>query len=136
MSRIDDPVEDTRLSRVPEAIEDEGCQAEDVEVDRLWRSPSSKQHVDPDTQVDHRDKSQALIDGSVLRLQNHLNVQPCRAVKIDRIGGWSQNRIRSARPYAVVEHLANQGCQPHGRLIVHTDQNVACPNTRAMPRRF
>src|SRR3984893_5214158 len=103
------PVKDAQLARRSEAVQYKGSQAKDIEVDRFRRGPPPEQDIDPDAQVDQSDKPQPLIDGPVLRLQNHLDVEPGRAVQIDRLRYRPEDGVGGVCPDAAVPHFAAQG---------------------------
>jgi len=104
-------------------------------VDGFRCGPAPEQDIDPDAKVDESDKPQSLIDGPVLRLQNHLDIESCRAVQIDRLRHGPEDGIGRMRPDSAVKHLATQRGNAWGRAIVHTDKNVAGPDSCTVPRR-
>ena len=73
---VDDPVEGIELRRVLEGIQDEGDQAEDVEMRRFRRGPSPEEHIKADAQIDQRNETQALVDGAIGRHKDDLNIKP------------------------------------------------------------
>src|SRR3974377_1728843 len=75
---INGPVEAVQLARVMEAIEDEGDQAEHIEVDGAGRVPTASKDEKPDEEIEQgRDTQVALKRGRILLgCGDERNIQP------------------------------------------------------------
>ncbi len=124
----------SKLAGGAEAVKDKRGQTEDIEMDGLRGGPAPEQHVNADAQIDKSDKPQALVDGSVLRLQNHLDIEPGRAVQINRLRNRPKDGVRRVTPDSAAKHLPAQGRDPCRRLVTYAEKDVAGTNSCAVPR--
>ncbi len=132
---VDDPVEGAGFAGRAEAVEDEGSQAEDVKMDGLWGRPAPEENVDADAEVDEGDEAQALIDGAVFGLEDDLDVKLGCAVEIDGLRDGTEDRVVGVGPDAAAKHLANQGGDARGGLVIDADEDVAGSNAGSMAGR-
>ena len=131
---VDDLVEDVQLAGVFEAVEDERGQAEDVEVGGFGRGPASEEDVDSDTEVDERDKAQTLVDGAIRGLEDDLNIETCGILQVVHVRSGAEDGVGCVCPDAAVEHLADEGGQARGGVVVDAEEDVAGANARAVAR--
>ncbi len=113
---IDDPVEIREPVGVFKGIEDERRQAEKIEVGGAGRGPAAEEDIEPDPEIDQRDKAEALVQAVVGRIENDW-VFNTYATPLDGVGR------RSVRFGA--KHLPIEAGYMLRRVPVGFDEHIA-----------
>ena len=126
---VDDPVEGVELAGVLEGVEDEGDEAEDVEVGGFGGGPAAEQDVDADGQVDHGDEPEAVVDGAVGGLGDDLDFEGA----LGSAGSHgAEDGVGGVTPDAAAEELADEGFGTGCGVVVDGLEEVAFANACAL----
>ena len=129
---VDDLVEGVEFAGVLEGVEDEGGEAEDVEVGGFGCGPAAEEDVEADAEVDEGDEAEAVVDGTVGGLEDNFDGELWRAGSEGAGVGGSGDGVGGLAEDAVAKDLALIGGDTGGEAVIDGLKDVSGADSGAL----
>ncbi len=117
LAPVDSLVEGFRPAEVPERVEDERGEAEQIKVGGVGRGPASEEDVEADAEIDQGDEAKPLIDAAILEVEDDGDIRDAETM--------TDESVVNGVVGAGVPHLPREKRESRGGNVVGFEEEVA-----------